>query len=254
VSFQAAYWASAIPANSQVGNAALRTLTLLALHASERDALAYPSIKTLARERGAGVSSVKRHLRELEAAGLLIRVPDSHLVAHLQPRHRPTVWRLPIDADEGPQGGPSHSGNEGPQGEQDEGPQGGRREGPTTEKSNKGLKTDESHEKGDRAMISEAQADLGWSYAPVPKRFPKQCRKHQDDINEERCGGCALAREAHEEGERVAEADRKLQLQQEREQRRAAINGCDICDSSGWVDDSRGDAVRCSHPKVTVTA
>lgn len=59
---------------------------------------AWPSVHTLANKTRMSESTVKRHLRELEDRGVLVR-GDQQQVAHLRADRRPVVWDLAMGVD-----------------------------------------------------------------------------------------------------------------------------------------------------------
>ena len=224
-------------AEPPVTDATLRTLGALANH--ERDGLAWPSKRLIAEALGYTERAVQKHFQLLESAGYITAARE--LVIEGVPANRqPRVWRLNVTQGRTavppigtPRGEPQrHSGEN------------GAVIAPYIEPSNEA--------EGTRVNISDAQAELGGGIGnPPPKRFPKQCSKHQNDINEDSCPGCGSMRRAEEDREKLAAADRERRIAEERAHRRAGITACDLCDGDGWVEDEqRRGVVRCAHPLV----
>lgn len=93
MSFEATTWALKIEG---VEDATSRVILLgLASHARSDGSAAWPSVRTLAEYACCSERTVHRRLRELEAAGLIVR-GRQELVGHLEPNRRPTVWDLPV--------------------------------------------------------------------------------------------------------------------------------------------------------------
>jgi hypothetical protein len=72
---------------------AFRVLLVLADHAHGDGTDARPYVGTIAERLRMSTRTVQRHLKALEAHGL-IRRGDQRSVAHLDPRYRPVVWDL----------------------------------------------------------------------------------------------------------------------------------------------------------------
>ena len=79
-------------------NAKFRTLLELANFADDEGRAAFPSWRRLIEQTGLSRGSISRHLKELEADGL-IRRGDQALVAHYRHDRRPVVWDLALELD-----------------------------------------------------------------------------------------------------------------------------------------------------------
>ena len=79
-------------------NAKFRTLLELANFADDEGRAAFPSRRRLIEQTGLSRGSISRHLKELEADGL-IRRGDQALVAHYRHDRRPVVWDLALELD-----------------------------------------------------------------------------------------------------------------------------------------------------------
>lgn len=96
MSLEAMLWALRVNARrANVSDAAHLTLIALANNAHEDGRNAFPSAATLAGLRSLNVRTLRRHLAELETAGL-IRRGDDRMVAHIPPNRRPVVWDLAL--------------------------------------------------------------------------------------------------------------------------------------------------------------
>lgn len=92
MSLQAMVWALEVNVTDP-----LAKLVLLALanEASKTGGGAYPSQQTIADTVPCGIATVQRKVRDLEAAGLIVR-GDQELVSHYPSNRRPVVWDLPL--------------------------------------------------------------------------------------------------------------------------------------------------------------
>lgn len=70
-------------------------LWVLSDYADDTGANAYPSVTTIAQTVPCDRATVHRHLRSLEARGLIVR-GDQSAVEGLRPDRRPTVWQLSL--------------------------------------------------------------------------------------------------------------------------------------------------------------
>jgi len=95
MSWQSTLWAVTLKPERLEGvcDAAHVTLCLLANRADERGRNAFYSVSTMAKMRGLNERTIRRHLAQLEAAGLIVR-GDQRFVAHIPANKRPVVWNL----------------------------------------------------------------------------------------------------------------------------------------------------------------
>ena len=98
MSHQASAWALDARQTGRLGAGARLVLATLADYADPQGHGAYPSKPTIAARLDLDVDTVRKHLRTLEAAGLILR-GDQALVAHYPADKRPTVYNLLLKAD-----------------------------------------------------------------------------------------------------------------------------------------------------------
>lgn len=97
MSLQAMIWALHLTPEQlgEVSPAAHLTLIAVADCAGPDGEAAWPSAQRLADVRSCSVRTIRRHLEQLEEAGL-IRRGNQKIVSHLRKDRRPIVWDLPI--------------------------------------------------------------------------------------------------------------------------------------------------------------
>lgn len=88
---------------------------------------------------------------------------------------------------------------------------------------------------------------LSWGVTQADAREPSQrCAKHETTTGPvPPCSGCATAREAH----RAWTAERDADAQRAKADRRAAIDGCALCDDQGMSETIDG-LTRCNHAAI----
>jgi len=98
VSHQASAWALDARQTGRLGAGARLVLATLADYADPQGHGAYPSKATIGARLDLDVDTVRKHLRTLEAAGIIVR-GDQALVAHYPADKRPTVYNLALKSD-----------------------------------------------------------------------------------------------------------------------------------------------------------
>lgn len=98
MSHQASGWALDARQTGRLGAGARLVLATLADYADPQGHGAYPSKATIGSRLNLDVDTVRKHLRTLEATGLIAR-GDQALVAHYPADKRPTVYNLALKRD-----------------------------------------------------------------------------------------------------------------------------------------------------------
>lgn len=98
MSLRAMLWA--LESAPVTDTSALVILWALADRASDDGRSAYPSVEWIADRARCSTRTVHRHLRTLEADGLISR-GDQQMVAHFRADHRPVVWDLNLSLERG---------------------------------------------------------------------------------------------------------------------------------------------------------
>jgi hypothetical protein len=98
MSHQASAWALDARQTGRLGAGARLVLATLADYADPQGHGAYPSKATIGARLDLDVDTVRKHLRTLELAGILLR-GDQALVAHYPADKRPTVYNLALRRD-----------------------------------------------------------------------------------------------------------------------------------------------------------
>jgi hypothetical protein len=223
----------------------MRTLAYLALRADD-NGVCWPSVVTIARERGISRSQTFEHLRLLADAELIRR--EDRVGSRVK------ACRLLMDTSGVPD--PSDTADDARPASQTLSVRSDR-----TQKENS-----ESITEGGAPPMSQAQDDLG-GLAPPPmnptpeqilsRRFPAQCSNHQSGKNDDKCAACGNARtELPEIRAAAARARRQRELDTERAreaqraalaancpecngtQRRADMSLCRVCDPDWQVVDA----------------
>lgn len=104
MSLAALIWSTQLPLDLGMAGseAAYRVLTKLADAHHEDTGYAYRDVDRMATELRCSRRTIQRALRQLEQAGLIHRGDQGILPANMRRDRRPTVYRLPLGAWEGP--------------------------------------------------------------------------------------------------------------------------------------------------------
>lgn len=105
MSWQATTWAADARQSGKMNAAHRVVLVILANSADEDGRYAFPSVASMAVRAGVDERNVRRSLRWLEEAGLIVK-GDQQATSRFKPHRRPTVYDLPINggAQTPPQG------------------------------------------------------------------------------------------------------------------------------------------------------
>lgn len=226
-------WAISLPSNDDVNESAMRTLAYLALKAGDAERgvedVCWPSVDTIAKERGISRSQVFEHLNALAAAGLIAREkrPSSRVKQYR------ILWR---ESDAPDFQSPTDRTEDAAKVRSNPTP----KEKTSTEETSEGA-----------AMPSIAQDDLGGLASPADdptpeqiaaRRFPKQCVKHQTALSDVPCAGCGAARVEWPEVQRQIAQNRRAREVEAQRQAAAleleAVRNCSRCDERGYINGS----------------
>lgn len=242
----------------------LAILFALADRAADDGTAAWPAQSWIATRSRCSSRTVIRHLKNLEADGV-IRRGDQNLVSHLRPDRRPVVWdinlRLGPDAPRTTGRGDSVSPREEPRGDsvtpRDEstgchtvhnGVTDGAQRGDTavshkpslTIHEPPGVVTEDGNVTRGVASSSLPSSEIPPVWIADPRRA--RCAVHAGVEHPPACRGCADARGAAEVARDAAEARKATDAAA----RRVDIDACALCDPSGLAESPAG-LVRCPH-------
>lgn len=101
MSLRAMDWAISLPTSrrDEISDQAHLTLIALTDHGDRQGRGCFPSAATLASIRSVSIRTIRRHLAQLEDAGLIER-GDQRLVNHIDQDRRPVVWDMTLITDE----------------------------------------------------------------------------------------------------------------------------------------------------------
>ncbi|MGW5514653.1 helix-turn-helix domain-containing protein [Nocardia africana] len=237
---------------------------------------AFPKQSTLAKFGRCDERTVRRHLKAMEARGL-IRRGDQRLVAHLPRDKRPVVWDLNMsmrrdDESEPVDNSPKRPDNLSPRdrtpaagqperpdtGVPSRGDHGVRSRGDTGVLQNRPVEPSVEPEKGScvTGVPHQAPAPAVDNPAPVaadPDEPPAPwCPDHPGNPGDVKCGRCKdhrLEREAwNDRAARARAAERRAELAARNEAAAAAITACGMCDRNGFVS----PGVQCVHDAAAI--
>lgn len=260
MSLKAMIW---VAENAPVYNTGrLAVLYALADRASDDGTGAWPSQDWIAYRARCDARTVRRHLKDLEAAGI-IRRGDQRLVSYLPSNHRPVVWDLnmaltredhpgqndrptgsvdPVGRSECPPGQNARADNFDTQAGHSE--QSGRtpvsyKPSLTIHEPSKGVTENGNVTRGG-ASSSLPSPEIPPVWIADPRRA--RCAAHAGVEHPPACRGCADARGAAEVARDAVEARKAADAAS----RRAAIDACTLCDPNGLAEGPNG-LIRCPH-------